>query len=739
MIYLFDDKINRQIDYGWTSEKFENYSNTIRPIYQFDEENDKILRESVFSQENVILFHESFFENSLNKHSKGANKIRLDLNNFAKNNQNFKLVYFSGSKRSRRIDQNVGHLPVSILYQNLELFIKECTEDQSDLRFLLFGSNYNLEENLLQKLEAANNNLENSVEASNPSSHNFIALTLQNEIETVFENAEYKTFFLEEKYNFEITDEYLSKKIIEWFSEEEYDNIFIPLCFGPILSDYNGLRLAMHIRCTKTLNQLKNIFLYGFVDYSYIIKNEFFDILKTKNVHLIEYSKNAFGKALLHPTEFLDSKNLPKEIRKIKLEVPENYEDSHSIANEWAIFRWSSAINALDEDIESIILKVDHQLYFKYLSTIYPTQEIPEIAKRDLKIIHTGNPKVLYIDDEADKGWSEIFCSILYDVNELDFTYLDEELNTLSQDEIIALSVEKIKSDDIDLVLLDFRLHPNDFISSNIEEVTGLRLLRAIKDMNPGIQVIMFSATDKTWNLQVLQEAQADGFIIKESPERSIDPRNTSDSIEKLITTINSCLSRMFLKKFYSDLSVLKSQLNPRKNYNTSTNPLPKEFVNESLKWLELSYDLLRGENTQDKLAASFIFMFSVIEDLTNRVINIDNPIQIDDNGRQYKFEFRGEDKRLKRFIEDENNSGFYRRTKTILTSKRNIPWYQKILNAIDFITEEQLDENQLSKMIKARNDFIHANNTTGDVFQIDYEMLKFLNSIIYKGLLNVK
>ena len=38
--------------------------------------------------------------------------------------------------------------------------------------------------------------------------------------------------------------------------EEKYDNIFLPLCFGPTLSDYNGLRLATHIRCTDTPNNV---------------------------------------------------------------------------------------------------------------------------------------------------------------------------------------------------------------------------------------------------------------------------------------------------------------------------------------------------------------------------------------------------------------------------------------------------------------------------------------------------
>jgi hypothetical protein len=38
---------------------------------------------------------------------------------------------------------------------------------------------------------------------------------------------------------------------------------FYHYALGNVLSDYNGLRLAAHIRCTSSLNQLSRIFVYG--------------------------------------------------------------------------------------------------------------------------------------------------------------------------------------------------------------------------------------------------------------------------------------------------------------------------------------------------------------------------------------------------------------------------------------------------------------------------------------------
>ena len=92
----------------------------------------------------------------------------------------------------------------------------------------------------------------------------------------------------------------------------------------------------------------------------------------------------------------------------------------------------------------------------------------------------------------------------------------------------------------------------------------------------------------------------------------------------------------------------------------------------------------------------------------------------------------------MRNFIEDENNKGYYRKTTKVYESSRNIPWVIKILNTIDFITDENLNEEDLTKLVKKRNDFIHANPTTGDKVNISIDDLKFLNHIITLGLNNI-
>lgn len=551
----------------------------------------------------------------------------------------------------------------------------------------------------------------------------------------------YQTLYLNK--DFDITDEFLSEVVNDIINSRQYTNIFIPLCFGPILSDFNGLRLATHIRCTPGINQNKNIYIFSFVDVNLLLDNECFDILKTKGVKLIKYNFDKIQALVYNKDIELELIDLPNEIKKkLNFKVPANYEDNHGIANEWAIYRWAQLIGANDKGIEKIIDIQNSNLYFKYLKTIYPICHLDRLESEKLKINFEGQANILYIDDEAEKGWKEIFETIFLDKNKnIDFSYLDNELNEKAKDEICELALQTIKDEDIDLVILDFRLHKDDFENISIKEVTGYQILKKIKEYNKGIQVIIFSATNKIWNLQLLQNTGADGFIVKESPENSVNAQFTKQSIENFIYAINKCLNSIFLKDFYTKLEILKGELIPRKKYEKTSEPLPKEFVDETLKWLEISNNLLSKDSTQTGLTASFLFYFSIIENMANRVIDVENPILIGvENGQnKYNFQFRLKKQFLSNFIEEPFKSGIYRKTNGKLKSSRNMPWIFKILNTIDFISDEKITEKELNSIIKKRNDIIHANATTGNIIDIDKKMIISLYNYIFIGLKSIK
>lgn len=725
MIYLLDDKKSRQNDYGWNENKFQLYSDSIKPIYLYDEIKE-ISSKKILSSNNIVLFHESFFDIVDNDHKDKGVEIRSNLIKMAQEDNQFMLSFFSGSKDSRKLVQNIGYLPVSILYQNLEIFIQKSTQNNSDFRYLIFGDNYNIESELLEKLNEANNSFELDIKKA--LKNNFIAKTLENEIDEVFENATEKTFFLEEKYDNLISDGYLNDKIYEWFSEVKYDNIFIPLCFGDTLSDYTGLRFATQIRCTNTINRLSNIFIYGFVGYNYIFKNKYFDVLRTKNVSLIGYKKENFYSSENKEPESFELNELANEISKLSLKPPKNYDDNHSISNEWGIYRWANTINATDDEIEKIVNKVESQLYFNYLRTIYQVAGVSKLNEDKLKISYTGTPKILYIDDEAEKGWFDVFCKILVDENNIDFWHLDDEFNEKTKNEIIDISINKVINEDFDIVILDLRLHKQDFGNKIIQDITGYKILKKIKEFNKGIQVIIFSATNKIWNLQELQKAGADGFILKGSLDNSFNSEFTKNSILNMVENLDLCLSMRFLKDAHRIIDEIRSHIITISNdceEKQFEKLLKMKFKNEIFIQFDLIYDCLKKSSedisTEIKdensyLNLSFISIYKIVE--------LINDYYTDVKGRELKSNF----KTIQKY--NQNSNTFSKITRDYPTTR------DKIYSIIKFELNADPSEyvNKLNKFINFRNNIIHP-KTLKDYKKTtqkdNLEFLELLKSLI--------
>lgn len=507
--------------------------------------------------------------------------------------------------------------------------------------------------------------------------------------------------------------------------------------------DMEIFEFATYIRLMK--NNIWDVPIYIYCNFGYkaiieFLKSDKTNISKTNRFEIINnslFEKDALGIGKIKFFQNLEQKkqeslNWNDFIKTINVEKPET--SNHTISNEWAIYRWAHAIGANDSDIEKIENKVENNIYFKYLQAIYPITEIQEIREEQLKVENLQDSKILYIDDEADKGWYEVMCTIIADINKVkDFDYLGNELKNKTQNEIIDLSIKKIKEYEAEILILDFRLHKNDFDCS-IKEVTGYKLLQAIKEINPGIQVIIFSATNKVWNLQALQNAGADGFIIKESPENSVDSNFTQEVIISFIQELDKANKRIFLIKFYENYEPLKKEMILRKNYKKHLHPLPKEFVDESLKWLLTSYNLLNKETSETNFTATYLFLFSILENLATRIIDIENPLKHDS---MYLFEFRKDHNKLKLF--NQEKSGFYVKSDLNLElSSMRIPWSQKIFNTVDYLNSKLDESVDINVLVKKRNDIIHANTTTGEKINISIEDIKNLNDIIINGLSNV-
>lgn len=707
MIYLIDDRKHRQEEGGWSSVKFSEYSEYITPIYNYLELSN--LSNEIYSSGNIVLFHESFIDKSSRANDSLIKDFETMLKNEVKKDDNFKLVYFSGSKKFRNLKDEIGYLPVEIVYQNLAVFITKIEEGIIDLKYLLYGNNHQIEETLYKQLRLKNDTIED-FQVDDDTTVNFVAKSLDEEIDDPFTNAVNEIIFGDE-----ISDEYLNEIIIEWFSENEYDNLFIPLCFGPTLSDYNGLRLATHIRCTDTKNQLKPIFIYSFVDHSYLIKNEYFDVLKTKNVFLINYSKKSFQDAIDTIIPCLKIDEIPTEIRKINLSVPSNFDDNHSVSNEWSIYKWTYTLpKAFYKDVEKVLNNFEFNLYFKYLQTIYPISNIETIKLDELQTSKKyQNSRILYIDNDHEKGWGSLLKYILNEVNHFQFETLEIDFKKLSKEEIINQAYDKVISNsriNYDTIMLDFRLHAEDATELNLEFISGMQILKKIKQYNPGIQVLIFSATNKIWNLQALLQEGANGFIIKEGPENSIDLGFTKQSITNFLSLTEDCSKRSFLKSFFNTCDKIKQNISS--SYSDDQTPFD-DFKKELIISLKIIYESVYKNDLKLNSSLDIVFLncYNFLEKFKHFYVKEAN----------YKLVLGFEEVEMNRY---NFNNGLVNNGPFIRNNTNDNPSFFHSITAIliDYFEVADSENNVIEKIYEikeSRNDYIHNDKSNFDTSEL--------------------
>ena len=706
MIYIIDEQINRQIEYGWTEEHFAQYDAIVKTIHR----EEKFFEDILKNKENIIFLHESFPDKNTKEKIYQRNKEKA-----------ISIGVFSGSKNERRKSENRIDLPADVFYKNLTVFLDRVKEGDFNIGYLLYGASPEREQQLLSELEKRNNEEDNLAPIA--SNHrNLLCLTSEEYIDNPFENAPEVTLYEDEEKG-DFSDSRLHTIVREELDRDKYDNIFVPLCFGNSLSDYNGLRLAAHIRCTRTINQLSNIYVYGFVGYKDLLEHPCFNILKTKNVFLIDYSKKAIQEADKNTISPLKEDELTKEIQKLALTAPK---DNHTIANEWAIYRWVTTIGTgvRDEGIDIINRNIQQNLYFKYLQTIYPVVR-NELSAVRIEKDDEKSPKILYIDDEAEKGWDEIFATLLCDGSNLDYECLEDDIKKLSKEEIIETSINEIKEKDIDVVILDFRLHNADFSKEiSIEEVTSMEILKQIKEYNKGIQVLIFSATNKIWNLQALERLGADGFIIKEAPENSINPNFTEETIANFKKIMERSIYMTFLKKAYTITNSIKESLDIRLENKKKNLRSEIEFQ------LDIAFECLRKANKDNKKTnedsertneddayfnLSYISLFKIIEHI--------NDFYTDDSGKFMKI--AKELKPIERYDSKKDIFTKYDEDKYPTTK-------QKILSIYKYILKGEPKEiyNDIDMICEFRNDIVHPKTIKKFKKTTAQENITLLNTI---------
>lgn len=482
-------------------------------------------------------------------------------------------------------------------------------------------------------------------------------------------------------------DEKFSLELLHKLCQIDFDIVFISdnLSNNPI--DFSGINLACHIRLSQELGDKRYcpIILLSDLDLSSVIKlAPLNSIFLTSRVILAKdsYSSYSFFKKNLNKFAPLNQSNFKANfLEKIDIPMPKNHEDYHSITNEWSIAKWSKAIGTKSELLDINTAKIEQSLYFKFQKAI---NNIKQDNKRGLTKTSNFTPKtngkILYIDDEYNKGWEDIFLKYFLGHNLGEFEFRFECFKNFDKDDtadVLAKKVmNKVTNYDPDLVIIDFRLTKNDFDDIEFSDRSIVKIINFIKKINPGIQILVLSATSKSSHLKELQKLDIVGYIKKESPQdRMID---TYENIAEFGKLVNVALSNKYLKEIYNLQNDIKKH--------------SAKFSDETInKQIEFLFEVLNLESEKKFELATTLILYSCFESITRYYMEeIDgsvvfrNDVLLDSNFKKKKFEY-GQKDRIGLIVE-------------------------KFISRKSLKKPENLD-NDIRDFFDARNSLAHTNN----------------------------
>ena len=512
--------------------------------------------------------------------------------------------------------------------------------------------------------------------------------------------------------------------------KEMFDNIssYIPSDVDAIIIDVDStktpdaclsyalaIRLSLHEKKSAALAPI--IFMSSLTPE--IFKNSpYSTLLQTKGI--------SFETPLYTPTAVELMKPLmAKEYRPYFLDLikvkPNSTEGRHSIANQWGADVLSRIV--LGAETDNLLIKQARQsLYFKYVLALTLSEDailslsIGESTSEEtgrLTTINAAGKKILLIDDEADKGWSDVLKQML---NGSTFKTIKEEAADFSS--LSEESQNEIISGNYDLIFLDLRMNgvkEEDTLLPN--EFSGMKILKAIKEQNKGNQVIMFTASNKAWNMKALLDAGADGYYIKESPEFVFPPSYSLSNAENLCNDIKYCLSVSFEQR-----SIWKS-IKEVKQVMESNNLANKYFsgmeVMHGLKYqtlisieLDVVWGLIRS-NQEKKEHLSMLSLFKILEFINEFFYTTNNKGQlclIDSNYKELLFWENGT------WLKKGDKSSLYKTRKIgdcIL--KNDIEsTTSKVHNIMKYVGFDDNDKaySHIRSLGNDRNGYIHAKNS---------------------------
>ncbi|WP_064968101.1 response regulator transcription factor [Tenacibaculum ovolyticum] len=356
------------------------------------------------------------------------------------------------------------------------------------------------------------------------------------------------------------------------------DVVFIKIALSQNYLEYLGIRLAYHIRLTKSLENKRNIPIVFIAEESFQALGQTVSepsILFTQGIYLINESKDkydslirSFNNGIIKPLN-----NNESFINSINIKTAPNYNSHHSTANEWALVRYFSLLKTDENDssyndLKSSIEKLDYTktLHFKYLEAKANRQKFKPKDEYNGFIKELSEKRIGLIDDEADKGWLN-FYKYFFKKPKIEIVSYNNFKKDSSRDRLIEniqnWLIQNFESTEpIDLFIIDLRLHDDDFIEKDFDKLSGIQIIKFIKKQNRGTQIVIATASNKFWNYKKSIQLGVTNFAIKESPEKGNTRKESRENIINLGKEIEDASKNTFLANLHRKVEELKENNN---------------------------------------------------------------------------------------------------------------------------------------------------------------------------------
>lgn len=330
---------------------------------------------------------------------------------------------------------------------------------------------------------------------------------------------------------------------------------------------YDGVIIGLKLYFQFIQNGIHNfkIVLAGFEDKaSFFEYCEYSNFLKCPGVEYWNLHETYMDiETRLSPIKLVNHQHALTRLKQIRIAHPSHYDSHHAITNEWCVFRWNNMFGWKSENIKG---NLNQSLYFQYLDTLHHKREKFKKKKtKPTKIDGLKNKKIVFIDDEYNKGWYQLFQRLFEENSEATFLPFRDFSKSRTKQELISAIKNFVdrEEENTDCFILDLRLHDDDFTEKNHSNLTGHIIAKYIKcEKNEGHQIMMFTASNKVWNqTEALLKTSISAYALKESPELNLNREESYGLYCDFIDSLRECIRRSYLKEIVKKVNELSQRL----------------------------------------------------------------------------------------------------------------------------------------------------------------------------------